>query len=64
MFFTEIKKKYFNIIFFFIIIIGGTWLYSALKPAMAPSELLGDYGDYYKYNYFKPLNKADRKSVV
>ena len=46
MFFTEIKKKYFNIIFFFIIIIGGTWLYSALKPAMAPSELLGDYGDY------------------
>lgn len=59
MFFIEIKKKYFNIIFFFIIIIGGAWLYSALKPAMAPSELLGDYGDYYKYNYFKPLNKAE-----
>lgn len=59
MFFTEIKKKYFNIIFLFVIIIGGAWLYSALKPVMTPSELLGDYGNYYKYNYFKPLNKAE-----
>lgn len=59
MFFTEIKKKYFNIIFLFITIIGGVWLYSALKPVMTPSGLIDDYGDYYKYNYFKPLNKAE-----
>jgi len=53
MFFAETRKKYFNIVFLFVIIIGGFWLYSSLKPTASTSY------DYYKYNYFKPLNKAE-----
>lgn len=53
MFFAEIRKKYFNIIFLFVIIIGGFWLYSSLKPTASTNY------DYYKYNYFKPLNEAE-----
>lgn len=54
MFFAEIKRKYFNIIFVFVSIIGVWWLYSALKPTATTNV-----GDFYKYNYFKPLNKAE-----
>ena len=53
MFFSETRKKYFNIVFLIIIIIGGFWLYSSLKPTASTSY------DYYKYNYFKPLNEAE-----
>ncbi len=53
MFFAEARRKYFNIVFLFVIIIGGFWLYSSLKPTAATSY------DYYKYNYFKPLNEAE-----
>ena len=53
MFFAETRKKYFNIVFLFVIIIGGFWLYSSLKPTASTSY------DYYKYNYFKPLNEAE-----
>lgn len=53
MFFTEIRRKYFNIVFLVIVVIGGFWLYSVLKP-----ESLTSY-NYYKYNYFKPLTKAE-----
>jgi len=53
MFFAETRKKYFNIVFLFVIIIGGFWLYSSLKPTASTDD------DYYKYNYFKPLNKAE-----
>lgn len=53
MFFAETRKKYFNIVFLFVIIIGGFWLYSSLKPTASTNY------DYYKYNYFKPLNKAE-----
>lgn len=53
MFFAETRKKYFNIVFLFVIIIGGFWLYSSLKPTASTNY------DYYKYNYFKPLNEAE-----
>ncbi len=53
MFFAETRKKYFNIVFLFVIIIGGFWLYSSLKPTASTTY------DYYKYNYFKPLNEAE-----
>ncbi len=53
MFFAETRKKYFNIVFLFVIIIGWFWLYSSLKPTASTSY------DYYKYNYFKPLNEAE-----
>ena len=53
MFFAETRKKYFNILFLFVIIIGGFWLYSSLKPTASTNY------DYYKYNYFKPLNEAE-----
>ena len=53
MFFAETRKKYFNIVFLFVIIIGGFWLYSSLKPTASTDD------DYYKYNYFKPLNEAE-----
>ena len=53
MFFAETRRKYFNIVFLFVIIIGGVWLYSSLKPTASTNY------DYYKYNYFKPLNEAE-----
>ncbi len=53
MFFAETRKKYFNIVFLFVIIAGGFWLCSSLKPTASTTY------DYYKYNYFKPLNKAE-----
>lgn len=53
MFFAEARRKYFNIVFLFVIIIGGFWLYSSLKPTASTTY------DYYKYNYFKPLNEAE-----
>lgn len=54
MFFSDIRKKYFNITFLIIAIIGIFWLYSTLKPTATTNV-----GDFYKYNYFKPLNKAE-----
>lgn len=53
MFFAEARRKYFNIVFLLIAVIGGFWLYLSLKPRASTTY------DYYKYNYFKPLNKAE-----
>lgn len=53
MFFAEARRKYFNIVFLLIAAASGFWLYSALKPRASTTY------DYYKYNYFKPLNKAE-----
>ncbi len=52
MFFAEVRRKYFNIVFLLITVASGFWLYSSLKPRASTT-------DYYKYNYFKPLNKAE-----
>lgn len=54
MFFCEVKRKYFNIIFLLIIVVGGYWLYSAISPSATT-----DSYDVYKYSYYKPLSKEE-----
>lgn len=54
MLFSEMKRKYFNIVFLLIIIVGGWWMYSAIKPSANTVSY-----DIYKYSYYKPLSKVE-----
>lgn len=47
----EIRRKYFNIIFLAAFLLGGFWLFTAIRPA--------DTLYYPQYAYMKPLNKAE-----
>lgn len=54
MFFAEIKRKYFNVIFLIILVVGGYWLYMAIRPSATTTSY-----DVYKYSYYRPLSKVE-----
>ncbi len=59
MFFAEIKRKYFNVIFLIILVVGGYWLYMAIRPSATTTSY-----DVYKYSYYRPLSKVELRFHV